>query len=127
MFNTILILLTKFNYCLLQERPSSPKYNFPLCVKRVSKTERCKCDPSVPDLSSVRSQLATVSSVAFSTQPYQPYWIYSKIILPFLQLQNVSRLNENTFYPMLPDFGKVTALLDGSQSSPICLTYKNNM
>jgi len=83
--NTIFILLTKLNYCLLQQYLSIPKYNFLSCVKRMSKTERCKCDPSVPELSSVRSQLAAVSSVAFLTQPYQPHLLYSKIILPLLR------------------------------------------
>jgi len=52
----------------------------------MSKTERCKCDPRVHDLSSVRSQLAAVSSVAFSTQPYQTYLLSSKIILLLLRL-----------------------------------------
>ena len=50
----------------------------------MSKTERCKCDPSVRDLSSVRGQLAAVSSAAFSTQQYQPCLFYSKITFAFI-------------------------------------------
>jgi hypothetical protein len=51
----------------------------------MSKTERCKCDPSVRDLSSVRGQVAAVPSVELSTQQYQPcFFFYSKITFTFI-------------------------------------------